>query len=176
VRTLGIILFLFCTAVKAQNRPFINQTEIGILAGDVEDPSFSAQTFYGVRLAKSNFEAGLTAGIDDYEQLSMLPVGMRFNWNPFITHLISPYLSLNAGYGCDWLQPATETQWYKGGFMINPSMGLRIKTTTVPFLSLNIGYKTQHATVYGSDRLKQFFITKDKYTFNRLSLGVGVSF
>lgn len=178
-----IALLVIGNLVKAQNLPYTNQTEAGILIGEGVSPSFSAQTFNGVKIKKWKLEAGLTAGVDIYQEITVLPLAAGIKWNPFDKEDISPFISLNAGYGFDWLQRKVENQEYEGGYMINPSVGLRIKTKKAVKLNLSLGYKQQRAVIYPNQFTlfdsfagTQNMEAKDEYKFRRLNLSFGLSF
>jgi hypothetical protein len=139
-----LLMLLLASSVSAQKVHYTNQTEAGILIGDATNPSFSLQTFNGVKVQQFNLETGLTSGIDIYSRISIIPVSAGLKWNPLNTGYLSPLLSLNAGYGFGWMRDVSNNA-YAGGFMINPSIGLRIKTKDAAKLSLSIGYKQQKA-------------------------------
>ena len=165
----------------AQNMPYTNQTEIGLLAGEGIDPSFSVQTFNGFKIKEWNVEAGLNTGVDIYKQFTLLPVSIGLKWFSANPGTVSPFIGLNAGYGLDWLQRREPNQKYEGGFMINPSVGIRIKTQARYKLNLSLGYKEQKAVIHQSqifESFSSFFAPqmKDTYRFKRISLNLGLSF
>lgn len=77
-----VLMVLFETA-NAQNLPYTNQTDIGILVGDGVTPSFTAQVFNGVQISKWKLKAGLITGVDFYQQILLVPVAAGIKWTPF---------------------------------------------------------------------------------------------
>ena len=65
-------MILIITGVRAQDMPYTNQTEAGLLLGTGVVPAFTVQMFNGVRINKWNVEAGITSGIDIYDQITIL--------------------------------------------------------------------------------------------------------
>lgn len=179
-----VSVLLFTTQVNAQKLPYTNHTEAGLLAGNGVNPSFTFQTFNGVRIQKWKFEAGLTTGVDIYSQMIILPLSAGVKWNPFNTKAISPFVSVNAGYGFAWLQRPSDNLNYSGGYMFNPSVGLRIKTKKdAAKLNLSLGFRQQRAV---TRQTSEFYLydyiggspdieTQDEYTFRRISLTLGLS-
>jgi hypothetical protein len=183
-RTIITLSLLSLTAVvKAQNLPYTNQTEAGLLAGTGSEPVFTAQTFNGIRISKWNLETGITTGADIYPQMTIVPVSAGFRWNPFNARIISPLFSLNAGYGFGWLERNRDGTKYKGGYILNPSLGLRVKTQSSAKVNVGVGYRQQKAVIRQNP---DFYILdsfggwpsqqKDEYKFRRMSLYLGLSF
>ena len=182
-KIVAIALLFPAFIVKAQKLPYTNQTDAGLLLGQASETVFTAQSFHGVKISKWKLETGITAGIDVYPQMTILPVSLAFKWNPFNSGIVSPLISLNAGYGFGWLQPQQNDTRYPGGYTVNPSLGLRIKTKNNAKLNLGVGFRQQKAVV--RQRHEYYLLNfmggssvdmKDEYTFRRASLMLGLSF
>lgn len=68
---------------------------------------------------------------------------------------------------------------YRGGFVLNPNLGFRIKTRTKARFNLGLGYNYQKAgIVYKSfdDLGKTLSETIEKYSFGRVALNFGIGF
>lgn len=158
-----------------QTMPYTHHTEIGILSGSGNTLSqsvvFTFQTFNGLKL-RNWLAAGITTGIDTYPEISILPLaaGARFMLpGPVVT----PYCSLDTGYGTDWLEQENDELYYRGGWMIHPALGLHIMTGTRGSISLSLGFKHQRAARFEAS---PGFLQEDDYRFNRMSLQAGFSF
>lgn len=185
MRILYIILIFvfFGDHAQAQKLPFTNHTELGLLAGNGIKPSFSIQTFNGVKIQKWQLEAGISTGLDIYSPVIVLPLSGSLAWNPLNSRTVSPIIGLNAGYGFGWLESGNENAETTGGYMINPSIGLRIKTKDTAKLNIGIGFREQRAV---TQHTSNFYLndftggrpgieTKDEYRFRRISLTLGLS-
>ncbi|NEU07363.1 hypothetical protein GZH53_03465 [Flavihumibacter sp. R14] len=179
-----ITLLLVTLAAKGQRMPYTNQTDAGVLIGTPSATSFSAQTFNGVTIRKWNLDAGITTGIDLYNQVIILPLSAGFKWNPFRAHTVSPVISLNGGYGFTWLQRRKDDVKYEGGVIINPSIGLRIKTKSRSKINVALGFRQQKAEIYQpmSTIIFDYFgphpnmAIMEEYKFRRLTFSLGLSF
>ena len=176
------VFLLFTVAAKAQHLPYTNQTDAGVLVGPASAASFTAQTFNGVRISTWKLEAGITTGVDIYPQMTILPISLGFKWNPFDND-ISPFVSLNAGYGFGWLQAKRGDAKYDGGYILNPSLGIRIKTKNTAKVNLGIGFRHQKAVIRQRPEYYTFDYfgggppqIKEEYKFRRISVILGMSF
>lgn len=175
--------FLTISSLRAQNISYSGQLEAGILNGESGYPVFSVQTFHGIRFKQQQLETGLVAGVDAYSQMVLLPVMLSAKWNPYSSRPVSPVLSWGGGYGFDWLQRRTRGIDYEGGYLINPSLGIRVKTRKASKVSFSIGYKKQLATIHRSefsipavDSFAPTSETVEKYKFHRISVMFGLNF
>ena len=179
------MLLLVSPFIKAQRLPYVNHTEVGILAATGRDPSFTGQTFNGVKINKWKLEAGITAGVDIYQEMTLLPISAGFKWNPWNNLAASPYISFNAGYGFDWLQRQSDDTKYDGGYVLHPSLGVRIKTRSSTQVYLGLGFRQQRAVIRQNNQTPGLFYdyfagipdmqAKEEYRFRRLSLSFGLS-
>ena len=184
MRILFIILsfVIFSNHAQAQKLPFTNHTELGLLAGN-GITSFSIQTFNGIKIQRWRLEGGISTGLDVYSPIIILPLSGSLTWNPLNSRAVSPFISMNAGYGFGWLQASNDNAKTTGGYMINPSIGLRIKTKNTAKLHLGIGFREQKAvTRQASGFYVNDFVgggpdieTQDEYRFRRISLALGLS-
>ena len=178
-----VILLFFVILARAQQLPYTNQTDAGLLMGPASKAAFSAQTFHGVKIIRWKIEAGINAGVDIYPQLTILPVSAGFKWNPFNAHRISPLLGLSAGYGFGLQDRQKDELKHLGGYIFNPTLGLRVKTKSSAKLNLGIGYRQQKAVNrqnFDSNILNSFsswpILLKEEYKLRKISLTVGISF
>lgn len=179
IRIFIIILVVFISEVKAQKYHYTTQADISILAGQYVLPVPGVQIFNGVQVEKWSAETGITVGADVYQQLTILPVSASLKWMPLAQKTLIPYLSLNAGYGLAWLNRGNEEKDYRGGAVVNPSIGLRIKTKTKTRLNFSAGYKKQRAAIVETrfDNLgRTISVVTEKYEFGRFSLNFGIGF
>ena len=180
------LIFMFVivsTQVQAQKFPFTNHTALGLLAGNGTKPSFTFQTFNGVKIQKWQLEAGISTGLDVYSPITILPLSAGLAWNPLNAHTVSPIFSLNAGYGFALLNVDNHNAKIRGGYMINPSIGLRVKTKENMKIHLAVGFREQKASSrQTSDSFVYDFVggrpdieNQDDYRFRRISLILGLS-
>ena len=180
-----VLLLLAPFFTKAQNFPYVNHSEVGILSATGRAPSFTGQTFHGVKIQKWKLEAGISAGVDIYQEMTLLPMSVGFKWNPLNKLPVSPYISFNAGYGFDWLQRQSNDTKYDGGYVLHPSLGIRIKTKSSTNVYLGLGFRQQRAVIrqniqsiglfYSSFAPMPDMQAKEEYKFRRISLSLGMS-
>lgn len=160
----------------AQEHSFTNQTEAGILAGSAgTSPVFTFQTFNGIRMEQWNAEAGITVGADLYNQVKILPIALGIRYRFLTARKISPYLSFDGGYGFDWLERETETDYSGGGIMLNPAVGIKIRSLKATAFHCNIGFKSQTSARYRTT-LTHVNRVKEEYKYGRLSFRVGITY
>ncbi|MGK6351372.1 hypothetical protein [Parapedobacter sp. DT-150] len=189
-------IFLWCIAggyAKGQAIHFTSQTELGMLPAKrpfMAPSGFTAQTFNGVWL-HAFAELGATVGVDAYPDMTLVPLAV--GWRG-VMHAgdVSPYLGLDVGYGFTWFKKETATQWYDGGLMFNPAIGIRIRSKGKDRFTLSAGYKRQTYSAYeGIPNVEGFTATtpadsslppgmawlrKDTYTLQRMSVRLGIVF
>lgn len=175
---------LVCSSIKAQKSIYTNQTEIGILAGVQTLPSFTFQTFNGVKFSNSPFQVGVTAGLDVYSQIKIIPLAVGMRLDIFKSNSVNLYSGIDFGYGFTWLERKTETEEFDGGYMLNPCLGLRFKTNGSSLITLSLGFKRQLASFNQAQKPNPFnfdifpgyaLIQQDDYKFNRISLKMGIA-
>jgi hypothetical protein len=179
---LVIFLLILFKLTGAQNLPYVNQTDVGLLIGNKSVVSFSAQSFNGVIIDKWKIHLGFITGIDVYQPITFIPLAPSIKYLPFSTKKTNPYLSLTAGYSFSGLKKFQDNQIGYGGILFNPSLGLRFKSQRKAAFNLNFGYKIQKGKVV---TLSDSFISPnprfknkivDNYTFKRISFTLGLSF
>ncbi|GGF41867.1 hypothetical protein [Echinicola rosea] len=174
----------------AQSLPFTNHTEIGILQNNQAigpHTSFTFQTFNGVK-ANRWLSLGFTTGVDTYEQTEIIPFALGARAELSSDTKFSTLFGLDTGLGAALFEKDTDTEWTEGGFLINPTVGLLMKTGGKAKLSLTLGYKRQviseftgvldPTNITGENGLPSGYhsINQDKFTFNRASVRLGVFF
>ncbi|MBA4302475.1 hypothetical protein SAMN03080617_00957 [Algoriphagus alkaliphilus] len=153
---LGFWIFAYLPAF-GQNRPYFNQTELGVLIGNpIENWSgknknrvdFSLISFHGAEISK-NQVLGLSVGLDQYEPLTVFPVAL--GWRGFLGKENRPQLigGFDLGGGFALLEKKEKTEWYEswhqGGLLLSPSIGVKLPSTRgkKTALTMSIAYKRQ---------------------------------
>ncbi len=177
------------TQPAAPRRPFVNYTEVGILAGRVayapggsvsetveNKVSITAQTFNGVQL-NSRLAVGGVVGIDWYTAALVLPIGAGVHFD-VIRHPqknVRLFGLANAGYGFTWLNKSSSGYVVSGGWMLNPGVGLRIGKPGGTAFVMSLSYKRQMVSVEKPITGNDIKRDEDR-VYNRLALRLGVSF
>ena len=156
---LGLSIFAF-TPSFGQNRPYFNQTEVGVLVGNPiyyrgdkkNRVNFSLISIHGAKISK-NKVLGILIGLDQYESLAVFP--MALGWRGFLGKENKPQLigGLDFGGGFALLEKKEKTEWYEswhtGGLLVSPSVGVKLpakKGKTA--LTMSIAYKRQELGFY----------------------------
>ena len=176
---------------------FLSITEFGVLAGNADNEHsapFSAGTSLNYFFHR-NISAGVGVGVDFLKE-TYLPVTANVLYK-FKQSRTSPFVMLQVGYQVpiDKSKMAYQdiisypTDYYpiwsphypyyetikmdsKGGFLINPSVGIMMRNKYGYGLSLSVGYRF-HRLRYVSDSNSDYKIDID---YNRLSLKLGIIF
>jgi hypothetical protein len=194
-RTLLCICLLAATITQAQtptktNRhPFVNYTELGLLAGRVaysfnngvtetveNRNSLTVQTFNGMQLTP-RLAVGGVVGLDWYTAAQVLPLGagLRLDLLPHAHHNVRLIGMADAGYGVTWLNRSSTGYVVSGGWMLNPGVGLRVGKPGGAAFLMSISYKRQAVSV--QQPITGNFIRRDEErVYNRLAIRLGVSF
>lgn len=165
-----IALIVTASHAYGQDVSYTTHTEAGVLtytAPFFEGMTFTGRTFHGVRL-KRNWQLGLSAGLDKYTSFWVLPLstGIRYVPHPDATN--SLYTGVEVGYGFPWLNKKTrDEQSFSGGFVIQPTIGLRIKGG----VTLSVSYQQQR---FASQLRFPNNRVDDYYTFHRMALRLGL--
>jgi hypothetical protein len=189
VETVGRNLLVFADAeverVIRERAPFkypfttgyLNMTEIGLSVGNSyrqnegRKEDITLQTFNGYQFAPA-LALGLTAGVDAYSGITLLPLGLGLRGDLTQTR-VRPYYGLDAGYSLDWLHNPRQPGNRQGGFFWSPGLGLKFSSRKKHALLINMAYRQQTTTLenpFGNGTA----ITKN--TFNRVLFRVGLSF
>lgn len=125
--------------------------EIGFLYGEKKEGEFKTSTaaptvqmFNGYRIGRL-LAVGATVGIDIYEHMIVTPLAMGIR-GELLNSRVSPFYSFDAGYAPVFLSydnHSSVEQKNKGGWMLNPALGLRVKTGNDTAFTFGVGYKTQ---------------------------------
>jgi hypothetical protein len=187
---LFVVLPLFSQRIKPQTR-YTNHTELGTLLGRVKFSngatdntienkySITAQTFNGIRLTP-RLATGLTVGMDWYKTALITPIaaGARFDLTKTRLARRRParlYASLDAGYGTTWLHEDADGFRTKGGWMVNPGIGLKYGSPAGAVFTLSLSYKRQEASV-SKPLWWQQISRQEERIYNRLALRMGMAF
>jgi hypothetical protein len=156
--------------------------ENGLLIGRTpKGNSFGANqrtTSYTLQMVSSlqlrpELAIGAGVGIDAYNNYVISPVYLRLHGTLF-NKLISPLYMLDTGYGF-YSHVFNESNDGEGGLMINPAIGLSIRTGRSSSFIINVGYRQQHVR-----RINSFGVPGEglieKSTFKRISIRAGFIF
>jgi len=123
---------------------------------------------------------GLGLGLDVHgtnnATYSFVPIYAYAKSYPF-NFKVSPYYALGLGYGAPLSQGTFWRGFYKGGYFINPSIGVRFASRKRSNFVLEMGYLIQDA--YGEYTIQNWWdvdnsrFIKEDITFRRLWLNVG---
>jgi hypothetical protein len=199
-RGFWIVAFWWMTVLTSfgQTSAYVNHTEVGPLIGKVSEDgkrlNFSFQTFNGIQLNRYH-ELGFLIGLDSYPGFKLMPLAIGWRGILDKDKKISPYASMDFGYGSAWLEKRMiENQmesWYQGGTYISPAIGLRKKSKKGDMaFTWSAGFKRQNAFFYEGFRMQGFIsgdeennlppgfssIREESYIFNSLYLKIGIVF
>ncbi|GAB3648925.1 hypothetical protein GCM10028791_13530 [Echinicola sediminis] len=188
--SLVVLLLFFEGSVCAQTFPFTNHTEVGLLQSNQKfgrHASFSFQTFNGVK-ANKWLRLGFTTGLDTYHQTEIIPIALGARGILSENGKFLPLAGLDIGIGAALFEKDSRTHWTEGGFLLNPSLGILMKTKEKARISLTVGYKRQVISEYqgvldpgnniSNNSLPPGYrsIHKNRFIFNRASIKMGVFF
>ncbi len=160
---------------------YIGGIELGFLYGKLENPfgnppsylaSPSVLIFNGYQFHRL-FTVGLTTGFDFYEIALVTPIGVGVR-GTFLRAKLSPYYSLDGGYGATFLSGKAFDRRPEGGWFFNPGLGLRVETGNQTAFLFGIGFKRQ--TVKSEMASGWGVTTRQSITYNRMSLRIGFMF
>ena len=185
------ILLIFSTsgllaqkeAQESQKVNYFNHTQVSLLIGEESEdqtrkaiiPSF--QTVTGIRLGK-HVGVGLGVGVEPFEYV-VFPVFISGSY--FLSDKkTAPYFAAKAGYAFANSHKRLEYYYYngeynnKGGLMLNPEIGLRIK---MPYFDMTLsgGYRFQHMESQISQEGSPYTY-KRIVKYNRVSFTLGIMF
>lgn len=159
-----------------QNLPYTTHTDVGILTYTspfFQGTTFTGRTFHGVRL-KQHWQLGLSAGVDKYTSFWVLPLSTSAKYLLRPEAANSLYAGVDVGYGFPWLNKKTlDEQSFSGGFIAQPTVGLRIGEKGKGGFTISVSYQRQ-----GFASLIEFQNNRidDTYTFHRMALRCGMMF
>ena len=136
--------------------------------------NFTLQCVNGYQF-RQELATGIGFGVDSYQNYVITPLYLRINGALFDKQ-ISPMYIVDAGYGfySNFLNDSS-TGNSKGGVMVNPAVGLRIRLSRSSSFIVNAGYCYQtltKITTFGApgDGIRE------KVTYKRLSIRAGFMF
>ncbi|MBN3518514.1 hypothetical protein JYB62_00750 [Algoriphagus lutimaris] len=157
---LSCALFFYLNSI-AQDKAYFNQTELGFLYGKGSEQwdgskenriDVSFITFHGVRITK-NHVIGFSTGLDQYNQLSIIPLAL--GWRGFLGKTGKPnvFAGLDIGGGSALLEKKEENEWskswYEGGYLVSPSFGASFPAKKgKSALTLSFAYKRQQISQF----------------------------
>ncbi len=164
-----------------QQRGYANDSQMGVLLGQVSvnnnspmsKTSFTASSFNGYRFTPA-LATGLTVGLDSYRGNLILPISLGLRGDFLKNKKVTPYYALDLGKGMTWLARDNSLDDKKGGLHLNPALGLRFATGSGAAITWSVGYKRQILSS-GLALNEQEGVYYD-YTYNRISIRMGISF
>lgn len=184
------ISILVVSAVNAQDvvvkNRFVNHTEFGGLFGRVKysngstqntvdgRTSLTLQTFNGIQVSRK-LGAGITLGADWYKNALINPVaaGIRYDLSGRPNSRF--FVIADAGYGFTWLHQDSDGFKTKGGWMVNPGIGLRIGNVNTSSFTLSLTYKRQEVSAEKPLLWNQIERNEER-VYNRIAARIGISF
>ncbi len=184
------ISILVVSAVNAQDvvvkNRFVNHTEFGGLFGRVKysngstqntvegRTSLTLQTFNGIQVSRK-LGAGITIGADWYKNALINPVaaGIRYDLSGRPNSRF--FVIADAGYGFTWLHQDSDGFKTKGGWMVNPGIGLRIGNVNTSSFTLSLTYKRQEVSAEKPLLWNQIERNEER-VYNRIAARIGISF
>lgn len=136
---------------------------------------FGAHTVSGYQINRL-IGLGLGFGIDNYEvsfAKRVVPLYLEAR-GYLLKKNISPYYSMNMGWGFPLKQDNFGVNETAGGMYINPSIGVRFGGKKTSNFILDAGYKYQRASYIS--RFDDVNVTKDTYDFKRIVVRLGILF
>ncbi|MCC9166914.1 hypothetical protein [Pontibacter harenae] len=152
--------------------------EFGYLYGKSSSNGFNSyaatptvQVFNGYQFHRA-FALGATIGADFYNNVLITPIALGIRGELLKTR-VSPFYSLDAGYGSAAFSNEGNQRDNEGGWMFSPAVGMRVSTGTSTAFAFSIGYKTQRVRtqdIFWGTTLEQ------KINYKRLTLRMGFMF
>ena len=175
------LLPLAGTAQTPAKRGFTSQIEMGVLLGQVSTDnnapssrtSFTASLFNGYRIFPA-LAAGITVGADWYRTKTVIPLSVGLRGDFLRNAKVTPFYAIDVGKGMTWFMRDKTLTEQRGGWHINPALGIRIATGGRSSITWSIGYKYQE--LYGRRDLSMDEYIATDYHYNRMSLRMGMSF
>ena len=193
-----LTVVLLCTAVllsfsqqAAEKGKFINFTEGGVLVGNSENDKKAPFIFHSSLnyVLYNNLSAGLGVGVE-FLQETYLPVTANILYQFGKKKAVFPFVRFRTGYQValesttvintyDYYWSSSYRSYYpyspeklnaRGGWMIDPSVGIILYTQTGLGFSLAAGYRNQTLKYTGKDD----YIFRAEY--NRLTFTLGITF
>ena len=157
---------------------FFNETSSGLLVGsrsNDEIAPFSLLFINGIMI-KEKISVGLGTGIEFYS-VNHIPVALDLKYFAGKSK-IQPYLGVMGGYSFPTDKNSDEYGYEmkaKGGFLINPQIGIKVPTSGVTSLVFSIGYRHQNLH-YDLNELWNDSSEEIIEYYNRVSFRIGLLF
>jgi hypothetical protein len=161
---LFITFFISFGQSHAQEKSFINHTELGVSFGQVKmwegnydtRVNFTFQSFNGAWV-NPHHAIGFLIGVDTYPNLTLMP--FAFGWRGFYNKgkRTSPFAGFDLGYSSAWMEKRISNdfsdQWYEGGLLLSPMVGIKRKSKKGSHaFTWSAGFKRQYASFYDGVR------------------------
>ncbi|MGV3502294.1 MAG: hypothetical protein ACO1O1_01190 [Adhaeribacter sp.] len=155
---------------------YLHMSEVALSLGNSSEANqkrrvdFSAHTFNGYQFA-SYLATGLTVGVDGYDGVTLLPLGLGLRGDLTKTPT-RPFYSLDGGYSLDWLDNPMRVGNRQGGYFWSGGLGLKFQSKKNHAFTLGLAFRRQ-ATAVKNPFLNGTSVTD--YTFNRILFRLGLS-
>jgi hypothetical protein len=185
-----LVFFLAISSSIAQEKPvkkkYVNHTEFGGLFGRVKysngsldsqvenKASLTFQTFNGVKL-NDRLSTGITVGMDWYKTALISPIAAGIRYDLVKDRAARLYATADVGYGFGWFHQDSDKYNTKGGWMINPGVGMKYGKPGGNAFTIGLSYKRQEAHV-DKPLLWEQTVRYEERVYNRLALRLGMSF
>ena len=172
----GTLIFKNGKTVKSSGSYHVLST--GVLLGKAvtewEDTRKDIHLFHFIKGFKFNQHIAVGGGIGiDIYNYDFIPVFIDFRGD-LLNKPVTPYYALNVGYGFGMNlrnSRIKRNNTYKGGPMINPSIGIRFANRSKVNYILEAGYKFQYGKIEYDNRDYE-----DRITFRRVAIKGGIIF
>lgn len=156
-----------------QKSRYIIHTGIDVLPGD-ETTSLRLQLVNGYQFT-DNISAGLGIGFTYYnDPLSLLPIFLDVEYR-LQNSTVSPFIFLKGGYNVSILTDTNaQVDSHRGGYMLNPGIGILFKTRSNTALYLDAGFNLDRSH-FERDIFGDRFV-ETEISYKRFMFGVGLSF
>jgi hypothetical protein len=176
----------------AAQRGYFNQTELGLLVTNQpgvlgnNPAAASLHTTNGYRFGPG-LAVGLGTGLDAYEGRLLLPLALAVTGDVGgSTRKVVPFYRFSVGHGFDitrrpepepnlwrgWFPP-DQTSGQSGGLLVQPSVGLKVRTGAAGAFTLQMGYRWQAINSYTEQATWR---TDQRIVLRRLWLALGFAF
>lgn len=176
-RIIYLILMLASFNGSSQPVKYTFSAGAGLLLGEDNLPAPSAAIFNGIKFNVSGqlAEAGIGAGADFYQNIYFVPLTLDIHWMPFPKRESLPFLGFKIGHSYAWKDDLPAFTRVKGGMVINPEIGIKVKSKHKTRLIATLGYKQQKGSTTFDDREVNEFqrISVSSYTYKRFYIGFG---
>lgn len=152
---------------------YVNYTGLDILPGQ-NTTSVRFRMVNGYQF-NPRLSVGVGIGYTSYnDPLNLIPLFLDIKYK-FLKANATPFVSFKSGYSFStWSNEDTQVDAHRGGFMINPGIGLQFETNKGFGWYFTAGYNTDHS--YFEQERRNGRIIENDISYRRLLLGFGLSF